>query len=69
MGLGFYLPFAIVLAYTIGTVLRLGLDHWKGSRFSEDTGIPVAAGLIVGEALVGVATAVYQVVSAGGGAA
>jgi putative OPT family oligopeptide transporter len=69
VGLGFYLPFAIVLAYTVGTVLRLGLDHWKGPRFSEDTGIPVAAGLIVGEALVGVATAVYQVVSAGGGAA
>jgi putative OPT family oligopeptide transporter len=68
VGLGFYLPFNIVLTYTIGTVARVALDHWKGLRFSEDVGIPVAAGLIVGEALVGVAHAVIQVLSAGGAA-
>ncbi|MCF7763057.1 MAG: OPT/YSL family transporter [Verrucomicrobia bacterium] len=68
VGLGFYLPFDIVLTYTIGTVLRLGLDRWKGSVFSEDVGIPVAAGLIVGEALIGVGSAVYNVISSGGGA-
>ena len=68
VGLGFYLPFDIVLTYTIGTVLRLGLDRWKGSAFSEDVGIPIAAGLIVGEALIGVGSAVYNVISSGGGA-
>jgi uncharacterized oligopeptide transporter (OPT) family protein len=68
VGLGFYLPFNIVLTYTIGTVARVGLDRWKGLRFSEDVGIPVAAGLIVGEALVGVAHAIIQVLSAGGAA-
>jgi len=55
VGLGFYLPFNIVLTYTIGTLLRLAADAWAGAAWSEDVGIPLAAGLIVGEALVGVA--------------
>lgn len=63
VGLGFYLPFDIVLTYSIGTALRLLLDWRKGPRFSEEVGIPVAAGLIVGEALVGVGFALYFVVA------
>jgi len=64
VGLGFYLPFSIVLTYSIGTVLRL-LSDWKlGHAFAEDTGIPVAAGLIVGEALVGVGFAISMIVGA-----
>ncbi len=54
VGLGFYLPFNIVLTYSIGTVLRLVSDKAMGRSWSEDTGVPLAAGLIVGEALVGV---------------
>ena len=61
VGLGFYLPFAIVLTYSIGTVARLLVDRIKGQRFSEEVGVPVAAGLIVGEALVGVGYALYFV--------
>ncbi|MCP4451313.1 MAG: oligopeptide transporter OPT family protein, partial [Planctomycetes bacterium] len=61
VGLGFYLPFDVVLTYSIGTVLRLATDRFKGQEFSEDVGIPVAAGFIVGEALVGVGFAVYFV--------
>jgi putative OPT family oligopeptide transporter len=61
VGLGFYLPFNIVLTYTIGTMLRLLVDWKKGKRFSEEVGIPIAAGLIVGEALVGVGFALYYV--------
>jgi uncharacterized oligopeptide transporter (OPT) family protein len=68
VGLGFYLPFDIVLTYTLGTVLRLATDRWKGHDFSHEVGIPVAAGLIVGEALVGVGHAIYNVLSAGGAA-
>ncbi len=63
VGLGFYLPFDIALTYSIGTALRLVLDWRKGPRFSEEVGIPVAAGLIVGEALVGVGFALYFVVA------
>ncbi|MFC1619189.1 OPT family oligopeptide transporter [Candidatus Neomarinimicrobiota bacterium] len=63
VGLGFYLPFNIVLTYTIGTILRL-LSDWKlGKHWSEGTGVPVAAGLIVGEALVGVGFAMYFVIA------
>jgi len=64
VGLGFYLPFNIVLTYTIGTALRLGSDAKKGHRWSHDVGIPIAAGLIVGEALIGVGAAIYKVVTA-----
>lgn len=62
VGLGFYLPFNIVLTYSIGTITRIIVDSVKGHRFSNDTGIPVAAGLIVGEALVAVAFAITIVI-------
>ncbi len=58
VGLGFYLPFSIVLTYAIGTLLRELTNRRWGERFAEEQGIPVAAGLIVGEALVGVGFAV-----------
>ncbi len=61
VGLGFYLPFNIVLTYSLGTFTRLLVDKYKGTRYSEDVGIPVAAGLIVGEALIGVGFALYIV--------
>lgn len=54
VGLGFYLPFNIVLTYSIGTLIRVTTDWKLGHRWSEDVGVPIAAGLIVGEALVGV---------------
>jgi uncharacterized oligopeptide transporter (OPT) family protein len=64
VGLGFYLPFNIVLTYSLGTLARELSDRYKGKSWSENVGIPVAAGLIVGEALVGVAYAIKYVVSA-----
>jgi len=69
VGLGFYLPFNIVLTYTIGTLLRLWADWKKGKQWSEGVGIPVAAGLIVGEALVGVGFALYYVIAGAMGTA
>ncbi|MCH9651012.1 MAG: OPT/YSL family transporter [Deltaproteobacteria bacterium] len=67
VGLGFYLPFNIVLTYSIGTLLRVVCDKKMGLRFSEDVGVPVAAGLIVGEALVGVIHALQIVIQGWGG--
>jgi len=64
VGLGFYLPFNIVLTYTVGTLLRIWVDRIKGKRFSEEVGIPIAAGLIVGESLVGVGFALYYIFGA-----
>jgi len=54
VGLGFYLPFNIVLTYAIGILLRLFSDRKYGVSTSESVGIPIAAGFIVGEALIGV---------------
>ena len=48
------MPFNIVITYSFGTASRLLTDKKYGVRFSEERGIPFAAGLIVGEALVGV---------------
>ena len=65
VGLGFYLPFNIVLTYSLGTLAREAVDRMKGQDFSENVGIPIAAGLIVGEALVGVGNAIAIVVGSG----
>jgi putative OPT family oligopeptide transporter len=62
IALGFYMPFQIALTYTIGNVLRLAADKGLGVRWSHEVGIPLAAGLIVGEALVGVGHALIKVV-------
>lgn len=64
VGLGFYLPFNIVLTYSIGTLLREISDRKAGRDWSDNKGIPLAAGLIVGEALVGVGYAVNIIISA-----
>ncbi len=62
VGLGFYLPFNIVLTYSLGILLRL-LSDWKmGAQWSEQYGVPAAAGLIVGEALVGVGFALSFII-------
>jgi len=61
VGLGFYLPFNIVLTYTLGTLARVYTDKVHGPRFADDVGVPVAAGLIIGEALVGVGYALVIV--------
>ncbi len=67
VGLGFYLPFNIVLTYTVGTLLRFTTDWRPGRQFTNDVGIPMATGLMVGEALIGVAFALKQVLAGIGG--
>ena len=64
VGLGFYLPFSIVLTYSLGTLARELTDRYRGKAWSENVGIPVAAGFIVGEALIGVGYAISYVLSA-----
>ena len=57
VGLGFYLPFNVVLTYSLGTLAREIADRKVGKAWSENSGIAIAAGFIVGEALVGVVNA------------
>jgi uncharacterized oligopeptide transporter (OPT) family protein len=59
------MPFSTVLTYTIGCSARIAFDRFAGRRFSEEVGVPIAAGLIVGEALVGVGNAMFRIFFAG----
>ena len=61
VALGFYMPFNIVLTYSIGCMLRVITNKVAGNRWAEEFGIPIAAGLIVGEALVDVGIAISKV--------
>lgn len=61
VGLGFYMPFSIVLTYTLGNLLRVVSDATLGKRFGYEVGVPIAAGLIVGEALVNVGDAIWKI--------
>jgi putative OPT family oligopeptide transporter len=61
VALGFYMPFHIVLTYTIGNLIRMGSDAVFGSSFAHRVGIPVAAGLMIGEALVDVGNALFRI--------
>ena len=61
VALGFYMPFNIVLTYTFGCCLRILCNKTAGHRWAEEFGIPIAAGLIVGEALVDVGDALVKV--------
>jgi putative OPT family oligopeptide transporter len=51
VGLAMYLPFEITLGYGVGCVISILLEKSRGHRFIADVVVPVAAGLIVGEAL------------------
>ena len=62
VALGFYMPFNIVLTYSIGCTLRIATNRFAGHRWAEEFGIPIAAGLIVGEALMDVGFAIYAII-------
>ena len=63
VGLSMYLPFEYMIVFGLGGILNMLLSRFKGARFAEDKGVPLAAGLIVGDALIGVVNAVIKVVA------
>lgn len=63
VGLSIYLPFEYMIVFGIGGLLSLWLTRRKGAHWVEDTGLPVAAGLIVGDALVNIGDAIVKVAS------
>ena len=52
VGLSMYLPMKYILPYGIGCVINIIVTRAKGSKWAEEKGLPIAAGFIVGEALV-----------------
>lgn len=61
VGLAMYLPFSITLGYGLGCLGNMALMKAKGAAFCEHKLVPLAAGLIVGEALMGVGLAGYEI--------
>lgn len=51
MGIAMYLSIKHILPYGLGSIINLIVIHKKGKDWSEKWGVPFAAGLIVGEAL------------------
>lgn len=67
MGLAMYLPFPITLGYGLGCFMQMLIVQKKGYIFSENKLVPLAAGLIIGEALVGVGYSIYEMMRPGHG--
>ncbi|MEQ8316405.1 MAG: OPT/YSL family transporter [Phycisphaerales bacterium] len=51
VGLSMYLPFIYISTYGLGCIINMIVVKAKGKRWSEDWGVPFAAGLVVGEAI------------------
>lgn len=63
IGLAMYLPFSITFGYGIGCFIQMGIARFKGAAFCEHKLVPLAAGLIVGEAMMGMAAAGYSILA------
>jgi uncharacterized oligopeptide transporter (OPT) family protein len=62
VGLSMYLPLMYLLPYGLGCLLQMGVKKLKGAAWTESWGVPLAAGLIVGEGLLGVVFAGIKLV-------
>jgi putative OPT family oligopeptide transporter len=67
VGLAMYLPFSITLGYGLGCLAQMSIAHYNGDAFFENRVVPLAAGLIIGEAIMGVGHAIYQILQSTGG--
>jgi putative OPT family oligopeptide transporter len=67
VGLAMYLPFSITLGYGLGCLTQMFVSKHQGEVFAENHLVPLAAGLIIGEALTGVGQAIYNIIQSTGG--
>jgi uncharacterized oligopeptide transporter (OPT) family protein len=64
VGLSMYLPFFYIATYGLGCVINIIVSKAKGPRWAEEWGVPLAAGFIVGDAVL--ALGVNAIVLLGG---
>lgn len=64
VGLSMYLPIVYLLPYGLGCLIQMVVKKTAGARFAESWGVPFAAGLIVGEGVLGVIFAAIQIAKA-----
>ncbi|MBX3270916.1 MAG: OPT/YSL family transporter [Sandaracinaceae bacterium] len=60
VGLAMYLPFYITMTYGVGCFAAMALEAKLGKRWIGDTLVPIAAGLIIGEALTSLTVVLVQ---------
>ena len=53
VGLSMYLPMNYIATYGVGCIIAMLVARVKGARWAEEWGVPLAAGFIVGDALLG----------------
>lgn len=53
VGLSMYLPMNYIATYGVGCIINIIVAKVKGRTFAEEWGVPLAAGFIVGDALLG----------------
>jgi putative OPT family oligopeptide transporter len=63
VGLSMYLPMKYVLPYGLGCVLAITTEKTLGRGWNIDKGVPIAAGLLVGDALAGVVYSAYRLIA------
>ncbi len=64
IGLSMYLPMLYISTYGVGCIINILVSKAKGPRWAEEWGVPLAAGFIVGDALL--ALTVNSIVLVGG---
>ncbi|MCB9837907.1 MAG: OPT/YSL family transporter [Phycisphaeraceae bacterium] len=62
VGLSMYLPMNYIATYGIGCVINIIVARWKGRTFAEEWGVPLAAGFIVGDALLSLGVNMFVLV-------
>lgn len=61
VGLSMYIPLQYVLPYGLGCILAMVAERRLGERWCNETGLPLSAGLIVGDSLAGVTIGLIKV--------
>jgi uncharacterized oligopeptide transporter (OPT) family protein len=64
IGLAMYLPFSITFGYGLGCMASMWMTKKHGLAFYQHKLVPIAAGLIVGEAIMGIGHAGYEMTKA-----
>ena len=60
IGLAMYLPFSVTLTYGVGSLIGIGLEKSKGKAWIGSHVVPLAAGLIIGEALTSITAVIIR---------
>jgi hypothetical protein len=62
VGLSMYLPMNYIATYGIGCIINMIVSKAKGRSFAEEWGVPLAAGFIVGDALLSLSVNMFVLV-------